>query len=181
MRKIPVLMLLPPVIFAAFVVMVYVGMTRENPDELPSTMIGRMAPRIDPAPLADFPTFTEADLAGGGPKLVNFWASWCAPCRVEHPNLMKLKDEIPIYGVNQKDRPEAATGFIGELGNPFTALAVDPVGRQSTEWGVYGLPETFVLDGQGRIVARIVGALTERVIARSLRPALEAAKAADAR
>ena len=106
---------------------------------------------------------------------MNFWASWCAPCRVEHPNIEALAGEMPVYGVNQKDRPQAALRFLEELGNPYAGVSTDADGRQSVDWGVYGLPETFVVDGQGRVVARIAGALTQRVIADTLRPALEAA------
>lgn len=168
--------LLPVAIFIALIGGFFLpGLLRDDPNTLPSAFIGKPAPSIEAIPLGDHPTFSSEVFADGQVKLVNFWASWCAPCRVEHPNIEALAGEMPVYGVNQKDRPQAALRFLEELGNPYAGVSTDADGRQSVDWGVYGLPETFVVDGQGRVVARIAGALTQRVIADTLRPALEAA------
>jgi cytochrome c biogenesis protein CcmG/thiol:disulfide interchange protein DsbE len=141
------MMILPPAIFAGIAAMFLFGMNRENPDALPSTLVGQQAPAVAAAPLADLPSFTDADLRDGRVKLVNFWASWCGPCRAEHPNLTRLQAEgVTIYGVNYKDRPEAAAGFLAELGNPYAAIGADESGRMGIDWGIYGVPETFVID-----------------------------------
>ena len=168
-------MIAPPLLFVGFALLFLVGMLRDNPNDLPSTFKGEPAPALAADPLGDIPTFDRDTIAQGGLKLVNFWASWCAPCRVEHPNLIELSKELPVYGVNQKDLPEDALAFLEELTNPFEAITVDPTGRKSVEWGVYGLPETFVVNGKGEILTRIVGPLTDRVIEESLRPVLDAA------
>ncbi len=112
-------------------------------------------------------------------KLVNFWASWCAPCRAEHPNLDKLAGEgVTILGVNYKDDPEKALKFLGELGNPFKAVGADSQGRTGLDWGIYGVPETFVVDGSGKVVLRFAGPLTQAVIEQTIRPALSGAPVA---
>ena len=107
-----------------------------------------------------------------GPYLLNIWGSWCPPCRVEHPVLMALHASgAPIYGIVYRDRPERARAFLAELGDPFQGLADDPEGRAAFELGVTGAPETFVIDGEGRIRARWRGALTDIVWMRHLEPA----------
>ena len=167
-------MLAPPAIFLAFVLVAAVGMFREDPDALPSTLIGQMVPPVAADPVGTLPSFTQTDLVGGGLKLVNFWASWCAPCRAEHATLMALSTELPIYGVNKDDRDDQALAFLDELGNPFIAVTNDDT-RQSIEWGVYGLPETFLVDAEGRILHRVVGPLTERVLQETLQPVIDGA------
>ena len=113
------MMIAPPVIFAGLAAMFWIGMARENPNELPTALAGKQAPAVQLVPLGDAPQFDDASLRDGAVKLVNFWASWCAPCRVEHPNLEKLAAEgVTIYGVNYKDQPDKALGFLAELGNP---------------------------------------------------------------
>lgn len=154
----------------------YAGSRREDPNAPPPTLVGQAAPALTLEPLADLRPLRHEDLTAPGMKLVNFWASWCTPCRVEHPNLAALTEEtgIPIYGVNFKDQPDKAMGFLAELGNFYAAVAADPDGRTARDWGVFGLPETFVVDGDGRIVARVAGPVTERTLERTIRPALEA-------
>lgn len=177
MAGIKPLMILPPAIFLALAGMFAFGMMREDPDSLPSAMIGREAPKVAETPLADKPVFDAATLRDGQVKLVNFWASWCGPCRVEHPNLEALAAEgIPIYGVNYKDRPSDALGFLAELGDPYAGLVTDE-GRMALDWGVYGVPETYVVDGEGRILARVAGPVIERTIESTIRPALAEAQA----
>ncbi|QIZ82432.1 DsbE family thiol:disulfide interchange protein [Thalassovita gelatinovora] len=158
-------MIAPPVIFAALAAMFWIGMGRDNPNELPTALAGKEAPEVRITPLGDLPGFDDASLRDGKVKLVNFWASWCAPCRVEHPNLEKLKEQgITIYGVNYKDKPGNALGFLAELGNPYAAIGADNEGRMGLNWGVYGVPETYVIDGAGRIIMRHAGPITQRAI-----------------
>jgi cytochrome c biogenesis protein CcmG/thiol:disulfide interchange protein DsbE len=170
-------MVLPPVIFAALAGMFYVGMYKQDKEQLPTAFAGRDAPAVAVTPLADKPVFDDAALRDGQIKLVNFWASWCAPCRVEHPSLTQLAAEgIPVYGVNYQDKPEAALKFLGELGDPYTAIGADEAGRMALEWGVYGVPETYLVDGEGKIILRIAGPVIQRNIEDTLRPALEQLK-----
>ncbi|MCM2560985.1 DsbE family thiol:disulfide interchange protein [Lutimaribacter sp. EGI FJ00015] len=172
------MMLAPPLIFAALAVMFYVGMGREDPDQLPTALAGRAAPAVAMTPLEGKPGFGDADLRSGEVVLVNYWASWCAPCRVEHPNLEQLAQQgVTIYGVNYKDKPGNALKFLEELGDPYTAIGADAQGRMALDWGVYGVPETYVIDGNGVIVARHAGPVTQRVMETTLMPAIEAARA----
>ena len=176
MAKISPLMVLPPVIFAAFGAMAYMGLGREGANDLESVFVGKPAPEVTAEPLPGYPALTREMLENGEVKLVNFWASWCAPCRVEHPNLDALSREgIPIYGINYKDDPANAAGFLEELGDPYVAIGVDGQGRTALDWGVYGVPETYVIAGDGTIMLRFAGPITQRVITETLRPALEAA------
>lgn len=171
-------MLVPPVIFAGLAAAFLIGLNREDPDQLPSALAGKPAPGVELTALGDLPVFDDARLRDGEVKLVNFWASWCAPCRVEHPNLTQLAEEgIPILGVNYKDQPDKALGFLRELGNPYVAAGADPQGRMALNWGLYGVPETYVIDGDGNVVLRFAGPVTQRVIENQIRPALEQALA----
>ncbi len=177
MAKVKPMMVAPPLIFAALAAMFYVGMSRENPDELPTALAGKAAPAVVVTTLGDKTTFADADLRTGEVTLVNYWASWCAPCRVEHPNLEKLAAQgLTIYGVNYKDKPENALKFLNELGDPYAAIGADTEGRMALDWGVYGVPETYVIDGNGVIVARHAGPVTQRVIDNTLMPAIEKAR-----
>lgn len=172
-----VLMFLPPVLFAGLAALFIVGMNREDPDNLPSALSGKPAPLVQVTPLGGHPVFGDADMRKPGVKLVNYFASWCAPCRAEHPVLEQLAAEgITIYGVNYKDRAEDALGFLAELGNPYAAIGQDG-GRMALDWGVYGVPETYVIDGEGQIVLRFAGPITEQELERRIRPAIaEASK-----
>ena len=173
MARISPLIILPPVIFVAFVVMAVIGLWRDDPEALPSARQGQPAPPLQLAELGRKAMFTDETLRDGRVKLVNFWASWCAPCRVEHPNLTILQKEgMAIYGINYKDTVENGLGFLEELGDPYVAIGADPEGRTGLEWGVYGLPETFLIDGDGTVLLRLAGALTERELTERLRPAL---------
>jgi cytochrome c biogenesis protein CcmG/thiol:disulfide interchange protein DsbE len=171
-------MFLPPLVFAGLAALFVLGMNRENAQELPSALIGQAAPGVPVAALGDLPAFDASVMADGQVKLVNFWASWCAPCRVEHPHLTALAAEgVPIYGIAYKDDPANALAFLAELGNPYVAVLADAEGRHAIDWGVYGVPETYVIAGDGTIIARMAGPVTERSLNDRLRPALAEAAA----
>jgi len=177
MAKVSPLMIAPPVIFIGFAVMAGIGMFRADKDALPSAREGQSAPSVVVSDLPGKVSFSDSDLRKGGVKLVNYWASWCAPCRAEHPNLETLAGEgIPIYGVNYKDDAPKALKFLDDLGDPYVAIGADDSGRMALDWGVYGVPETYVIDAQGVIVARFAGPITARVLQDTIRPAIEAAQ-----
>jgi cytochrome c biogenesis protein CcmG/thiol:disulfide interchange protein DsbE len=169
------LFIVPALLFVGVAVFLALGLTRD-PGTLPSALIDRPAPDFALPPLEgwDRPALSRADL-GGEPVLVNVFASWCVPCRVEHPVLMRLAQQhgITIHGINQKDAPAQARAFLAELGDPYTRIGADRDGRVSIDWGVYGVPETFVVDGEGRIRYRHVGPLQGRDVEATILPLLE--------
>lgn len=167
----------PPAVFGVLVGLFFTGMFREDPDGLPSTMVGRQAPALAVTQMEGAPLTTDAALREPGLKLVNFWASWCAPCRVEHPFLVELsQDGIPIHGINYKDKPDQAQGFLTELGNPYATMGADSTGRTAIEWGVYGVPETYLIDATGKVLLRHAGPITRQEFERVIKPAIEAAR-----
>ncbi len=172
------LMILPPLVFVVFAATAYVALKRDNPTELPSALVGQQAPGVArTVALRDDPAPTAADLAAPGVKLVNFWASWCGPCRIEHPVLTALAAEgIPVIGINYKDDPAKARAFLAELGDPYARIGADESGRTGLDWGIYGVPETFVVDGAGQVVMRYPGPLDPGAVERRLRPAMAAAQ-----
>jgi cytochrome c biogenesis protein CcmG/thiol:disulfide interchange protein DsbE len=160
MAKISPLMIAPPAIFAGLAVMFYVGMYRDGKGDLESVFLGKPAPSIETtAELPGFPAVVQSDLANGDVTLVNFWASWCPPCRAEHPKLLELAESHTIIGVNFKDTAGAATKYLNDDGNPFKGVAFDPKGRTAIDWGVTAPPETFILDGEGTVLYRFAGPL----------------------
>ncbi|GIT90505.1 thiol:disulfide interchange protein [Jannaschia pagri] len=171
------LALAPVAIFAALGGFFLSGLFREDPDALPSALIGETAPAIDVTELPGRTPLPDGFLADGEVKLVNFWASWCVPCRVEHPQLKTLAEELPVYGVNYKDQIPDAISFLEELGDPFAGIGVDARGRVGIDWGLYGVPETFVIAGDGTVALRFAGPITVSVIEDTIRPAIEAARA----
>ena len=176
-RKLNLLMLLPPALFVAFAALAYFGLKNENAGELPSALLGKPAPSLERlVPLRDDAPPTAADLTAPGVKLVNFWASWCGPCRVEHPILEDLAAEgRTVIGVNYKDQPDNALGFLAELGDPYVLVGADATGRTGLDWGIYGVPETFVIDADGRILLRHPGPLTREILEKTIRPLLDPA------
>ncbi|WP_299830588.1 DsbE family thiol:disulfide interchange protein [uncultured Roseobacter sp.] len=179
MPKVSPLMIAPPLIFAGFVALAGIGMFRDNPNDLPSTMIGQRAPAITTDVLGDYPGVTPEAMATGEITLVNFWASWCPPCRAEHPNLLRMAAEgMPIIGVNFKDQAGTATRYLDDDGNPFEAVAFDPQGRTAIDWGVTAPPETFILDAEGTVLFRFAGPLIGSDYEQRFLPELEKARAA---
>ena len=171
------LLVLPPLLFLLFAGIAYFGLRRENAEELPSALIGKPAPSLAAIQsLGDRPAPTDADLTAPGVKLVNFWASWCAPCRAEHPVLREIGAAgIPIVGINYKDQPANAERFLAELGDPFARIGADASGRAALDWGIYGVPETFVIGSDGTILLRYPGPLTREAFEKELRPVIEGA------
>jgi cytochrome c biogenesis protein CcmG/thiol:disulfide interchange protein DsbE len=153
-------MLLPPVLFGGLAAMFYFGMYREGAGELPSVFIGRSAPVLPATGLEGVPLLTDADLRTGDVTVVNFWATWCPPCRAEHPVLLQMAaDGVRVAGVNIMDDDQKALAYLAEEGNPFFGVATDPNGRNRVEWGVTAPPETFIIDGDGTVLFRFVGPL----------------------
>jgi cytochrome c biogenesis protein CcmG/thiol:disulfide interchange protein DsbE len=153
-----VLLLLPLTVVGLLGAVFYWGLFN-NDDRLPSTLIGRPVPEFTLPPIEGRENgLSSADLQGQV-SLVNVWASWCVPCRTENPLLVELAEAgtVPIHGINFKDDAEGALAFLEELGDPFTRIGADHSGRVAIDWGVYGLPETFVIDAQGRIAYKHVG------------------------
>ncbi len=179
MAKISPLMIAPPAIFAGLAVLFYVGMFREGKDDLESVFIGQPAPIIETAvELPGFAPVTQEDLATGEVTLVNFWASWCPPCRAEHPKLLEMQAEgISIIGINFKDTAANATKYLTEDDNPFAGIGFDPKGRTAINWGVTAPPETFILDGDGTVLFRFAGPLVGSDYEQRFLPALKAAMA----
>ncbi len=163
-------------IAAVFGVYLYqVGVGGKDIKELPSALIDKPAPQFSLPPIdGDGPGLSNADLAGKV-SLVNVWASWCPPCRVEHPILMRLAAEgVPVFGINFKDKPEDARAFLAQLGSPYHAIGADRSGRAVIDWGVYGYPETFIVDKTGRIRYRHVGPIMADDLDRTFYPILKA-------
>ncbi|GFE52346.1 thiol:disulfide interchange protein [Roseobacter cerasinus] len=176
MAKVSPMMIAPPLIFAGFVALAGIGMFRDNPNDLPSTMIGQPAPAITTEALGEYPPVTPEAMATGQVTLVNFWASWCPPCHAEHPKLLEMAAEgMPIIGVNFKDQARNASSYLDDDGNPFKAVAFDPQGRTAIDWGVTGPPETFILDADGTVLFRFAGPLLGSDYEQRFLPELEKA------
>ena len=168
--------LVPVVIFVGLAWLLYIGLFQGPPSLLPSPLIGKPAPDISlPALDAEAQNFDRAELGQGKPIIVNFWASWCVPCRLEHSTLESLaaRNGVTLYGVDYKDKPEDGRAFLSELGNPFGKINEDRDGRVSIDWGVTGVPETFVIDSKGIIRVHYAGPLNEQELERLILPALE--------
>jgi cytochrome c biogenesis protein CcmG/thiol:disulfide interchange protein DsbE len=185
-RRRKLIVLLPLIAFLALAALFFIRLYAGDPTTLPSALIGRPVPETTLPPVAGLvrdgvqvPGIASGDFKGAV-TLVNVWASWCAPCHDEAPLLMKLAEDkrIRVVGINYKDQPDNARRFIGRYGNPFAAVGTDSNGRASIDWGVYGVPETFVVSRDGRIAFKLVGPITADNIASVLKPALEKALAA---
>ena len=179
------LTLLPLAIFAAIAGLFALALRKGDPAKLPSALIGKAAPEMSLPALTGLregaeavPGFATADLRRGTPTVINFFASWCVPCVQEHPYLVELKARagVRIAGINYKDPEPGGRRFLGRYGNPYAAVGVDDSGRAAIEWGVYGMPETFVVDGRGIVVMKHVGPITKQVLEQRILPAIEAAQ-----
>ena len=173
-RGLNIFVFAPLVIFLGLATLFYVGMQRENPNELPSALIGQAVPSASFTDLRDDPAPTDADFNADNIKLVNFWASWCGPCRAEAPILERMAHEmeIPIIGINYKDQPSQALQFLQNYGDPFIKIGADISGRNAINWGVTGVPETFVVDANGTILLRYPGPITQDVLTNRILPLL---------
>lgn len=170
------LFLLPILVLAGLAAVFAVGLQRD-PSVLPSQLIGRPLPAFSLPGLNGQPGLTSTELRGE-PKLLNVWASWCPPCRAEHPVLMKLASEgVPIYGLDWKDKPEDGAAFLADLGNPFRRVGNDASGRTGIDLGVSAAPETFLIDAQGRVRYRHVGPITPEIWQDTLKPIYDKLKA----
>lgn len=161
----------PIVLMAGLGVVFYIGLSKD-PKLLPSALIGEPAPQFElPALLVDDDEVSSASIEGKV-VLINFFASWCGPCRIEHPLLMSIADagEVPLYGINYKDAEVDAKRWLANFGDPFSEIGVDLDGRTGIDWGVYGLPETFLLNRQGQIVYKHVGPLSPEVFTTEIMP-----------
>jgi cytochrome c biogenesis protein CcmG/thiol:disulfide interchange protein DsbE len=159
----------PLVAFALLALLLALPLLKgKNPDAAPSPLIGRHAPD------AGLPK----DAFDHGPALVNFFASWCVPCAAEQPQILKIgkAEGIAVFGVDYKDGQRAMQDFFAAHGNPYSALGIDYTGRIAIDWGVTGVPETFVVDGNGVVRLRIVGAVTDEIYKKEIRPLLERLK-----
>ena len=145
-----------------------------NPREVPSPLIGKPAPEFTKPQLHDFDKMVSPKDLAGQVWVLNVFASWCGPCRVEHPLVQKIADAklAPVLGLNYKDPPDAAKAWLRQLGDPYSVIAIDIDGRAGIDWGVYGVPETFVIDKAGVIRFKHIGPLTSEVVDRKLLPLL---------
>jgi cytochrome c biogenesis protein CcmG, thiol:disulfide interchange protein DsbE len=177
------LLLLPLIVFLALAALFFYRLGAGDPARIPSALIGRPAPVTDLPPLPGLQRDGKsvpgpgATTFQGSVTLVNVWASWCVPCHDEAPFLEQLaKDKrIQLVGINYKDPPDNARRFLNRYGNPFSAVGRDEAGRASIDWGVYGVPETFLVGRDGRIAYKLVGPITTDNLARTLLPEIEKA------
>jgi cytochrome c biogenesis protein CcmG/thiol:disulfide interchange protein DsbE len=186
-RRRPWLILAPLLMFCAMAVLFAFALTKGDPSKLPSALIGRQAPPLDLSAIDGLqdgtrpvPVLTSETLQQGQVTVVNFWASWCLPCIEEHPLLIELaqKTKVPVVGVNYKDAAANARRFLGRYGNPFAAVGADTTGRAAIEWGVYGMPETFIVDAEGRVAFKHVGPISRDTLERTMLPTITRLQAA---
>ena len=151
----------------------YALFSGRDPHELPSALLDKPAPSFDLPSLADGQRLSSEGLRGQV-VVLNFFASWCAPCRVEHPVLLRLarQEKLRLIGIAYKDKPEDSRRFLAELGDPYQATGIDRDGRTGIDFGLYGVPETYVIDKAGHIRKRVVGPLSPAVVDRELLPLL---------
>ncbi len=176
---------IPVAAFGVLAVIFAVALSGGDPSKVPSALIGKNAPEFELAAVPNLtdkgkpiPGLSTADLKAGEVSIVNIWASWCGPCRLEHPYLMQLAErgDVRMTGINYKDAPENARRFLGLHGNPYSIVGADTIGRTAVDWGVYGVPETFIIDGTGRIRYKHVGPISEKDLNEAILPAIETAR-----
>ena len=173
--------LLPLIAFAGFALLAAAGLVSHlqgtslqvsDASATQSVLIGRQAPDL-PATALNEDLARDLSAFRGQPVLVNIMASWCAPCRAEIPALALLSEQVPVIAIAYKDKQEDTAAFLSQYGNPFTAVWMDYDGMASIKWGIYGVPETFLLDGEGRVVLRHAGPVFKDTITQVIAPALE--------
>ena len=180
------LVLVPLLVFLGLVLLFLIRLYAGDPSRIPSALIGHPAPQTDLPPIAGLDRNGAAvpglDVASfkGAVTVVNVWASWCVPCHDEAPLLMQLSGDsrVRIVGINYKDKPDNARRFLGRYGDPFAAAGADRSGRAAIEWGVYGVPETFIVGRDARIAYKLVGPITPDNLNTVLKPEIEKALAA---
>jgi len=185
-RRRRILVLVPLVIFLGLVALFLIRLYAGDPSRIPSALIGHPAPHTDLPPVAGLERDgaqvpgIDADAFKGAVTVVNVWASWCVPCHDEAPLLMQLAQDkrLRLIGINYKDEAENARRFLGRYGDPFAAAGADLSGRAAIEWGVYGVPETFIIGRDARIAYKLVGPITEENLGTVLKPQIEKALAA---
>jgi cytochrome c biogenesis protein CcmG, thiol:disulfide interchange protein DsbE len=168
---------LPLAIFAALTWLLFQRLNAGDPSSIPSVLIGQSAPAFALPGLDGAAGLTDADLRSGHVSVVNIFASWCEPCHFEHPFLMTLAADpelkakgVAIYGVAQKDSGENIRRFLGAKGDPYAKVGLDGDGRAAIDWGVYGVPETFIVRGDGSLAYKVVGPLTAQTLESDLKP-----------
>jgi len=162
---------IPLLVFIVMAVFLAIGLTMD-PREIPSPLIGKPVPEFSLPPVKGGTLgLSSADLRGEV-SIVNVFASWCVACREEHPILMgiKAKGLVPLHGINYKDKPDDARAWLDEMGDPYTRIGADISGRVSIDWGVYGVPETFVIDRDGHIAYKQIGAVTPEILRDKIMP-----------
>jgi cytochrome c biogenesis protein CcmG, thiol:disulfide interchange protein DsbE len=172
---------LPALTFAALAFLFFRSLSGPPPDELPSALIGKPAPVTNlPALDTSATAFNSADFRAGHVTVLNVWASWCVPCRAEAPALAALSRQpgVALYGMVYEDRATAARAFLKDAGNPFSRIDLDRDGRAGIEWGIYGVPETFVIDRKGIVRLRYAGPIVGDTLNAVILPAIEQARAA---
>ena len=176
MARISPLVIIPPVIFAALAGLFAAGMMRDNPDELPSTFVGQPAPSVPVEAVQGTAQLTDEDLRAGEVTIVNFWASWCPPCRAEHPTLLSLSEQgYRVAGVNFRDQQDQASAYLADQEDPFFATGFDLRGRVAIDWGVTAPPETFIVGPDGTVLNRFIGPLVGSDYEQRFLPMLDAA------
>lgn len=173
--------ILPVLAFIGLAYLFFHSLNGPPPDELPSALIGKPAPATNLPPLDEAATgFTPADFRNGHVTVLNIWASWCVPCRAEAPALAALSQlkGVALYGMVYEDKPASAREFLKESGNPFSRIDLDRSGRAGIEWGIYGVPETFVIDANGVVRLRYAGPIVGNTLNTVILPAIAQARAA---
>ena len=167
----------PLIFFLALAWLLFERLGAGDPASIPSVLIGQTAPPLNLPGLDGAPGLSDADLRAGHVSVVNVFGSWCEPCHEEHPNLMTLaadpelkKKGVAIYGVAQKDSNENVRRFLGAKGDPYAKVGLDPDNRAGIDWGVYGVPETFIVRGDGKLTFKLVGPISANTLESEIKP-----------
>ena len=170
-RRFRPLFLVPLVAFAGLMLAFGIGLNRD-PSKVPSVLIGKPVPEFSLAPVKGRTLGLSTTDLRGEVSLVNVFASWCVACREEHPVLMRMREQgvLPTHGLNYKDKPDDAARWLDKMGDPYTRTGADLDGRVAIDWGVYGVPETYLIDREGRIAFKLIGAITPEVLEQTILP-----------